>query len=330
MLLLSLLLACSPKIPLHLQDPIANPHPSCAPAEHIVGLGFSTESISDAQQNARNRVAEQVSSHIETVQTQRKSAIQSSDGSEESHSELVQQSKVSVNFTHYELVQDVGEVFSSKQGYRALACLNVTKVEEALLKENASLLGSTEKLARDTMEEQNVHAFSIKRQKFHRYMANLQGFFVLLHSLKEQYSMQEMNLRSSEDMIENKAKMMRQKYTILLQGDGSEEYQQSLQETMRAAGLKVEQGNECRDDSFLMILEENITPTEGPMGGILTNLKIRAAVKNCQTKEEQQIVLAEAKGYHSTDQALSIKEAWKALDSKTLPEKISATFPVMR
>ena len=330
MLLLSLLLSCGPKIPLHLQDPIANPHPNCAPAEHIVGLGFSLESISDAQQNARNRVVEQVSSHIETVQTQRKKSTQSSDGSEENHSELVQHSTVLVNFTHYELVQDVGEVFASKDGFRALACLNTSKVEESLLKENASLLTSTEKLARETLDEENVHAFAVKRQKFHRYMGNLHGFFVLVHSLNNQYSMQELNLRSMEDMIENKAKIMRQKYTLLLQGNVSEEYQQSLQESMRSAGLKVDKGEECKDDVFLMILDENITPTEGPMGGMLTTLKIRATIQNCKTKEEQQIVLVEGKGYHSNDIDQSVKEAWKSVDTKTLPSKIGSVFPIMQ
>ncbi len=330
MLLLSLLWSCGPKIPLYLQDPIANPHANCSPSEHIVGLGFSIESISDAQQNARNRVAEQVSSHIETVQTQRKKSTQSSDGSEENHSELVQHSTVSVNFPHYELVQDVGEVFASKEGFRALACLNTSKVEEVLVKENASLLESTKKLAKETMAEQNIHAFSVKREKFHRYMDNLQGVFVLLHSLKEQYSIQEMELRQVEDQIEARATMIRQKHTLLLQGNTSEEYQQALQEAMRSAGLTVDKAESCREDAFLIILDENTTPTEGPMGGNLTTLKLRATVHNCQTKEEQQIVLLESKGYHSTDVNLSVKDAWKSVDTKTLPPKIGSVFPIMR
>ena len=315
---------------MYLQNPMVSPHPSCMPPDHIVALGFSTETISNAQQNARNRVAEQVSSHIETVQTQRKESTLNSSGEETNESELVQQSIVSVTFVHYELVKDVGEVSDSKQGFRALACLNVSELEQTLLKENASLLGVTTKLGKELLEEKNVHSFSVKRQKFNRFLNNLEGLFILLHSLDDTYSPQELELRQLSDQIESKAKKIRLEHTILLQGNVSKEYQQSLQESMRRAGLTVEQATECKEGAFLMILDENTTPTEGPMGGKLTTLKVRATIQNCQTQEEQQIVLLEGKGYHSTDVNHSVKEAWKSVNTDRLPLKIGNVFPMMQ
>lgn len=330
MLFLSLLWSCGPKIPLYLQNPMENPHPSCMPSEHIVALGFSIDTISNAQQNARNRVAEQVSSHIETVQTQRKESTQNSSGAETHESELVQESTVSVSFVHYELVKDVGEISDSKKGFRALACLNVAELEQTLLKENASLLDSTVKLGKELLEEENVHSFSIKRQRFQRFRTNLEGFFILLHSLENTYSPQEIELRQLSMQIEAKAKQIRLQHTILLQGNVSKEYQQGLQESMRRAGLTVEQATECQEDAFLMILDENVTPTEGPMGGKLTTLKLRATIRNCATQKEQQIVLLEGKGYHSSDVSLSVKEAWKAVDTEALPMKLGNVFPIMQ
>jgi hypothetical protein len=66
------------------------------------------------------------------------------------------------------------------------------------------------------------------------------------------------------------------------------------------------------------------------MGGKLTTLKVRATIRNCQTQEEQQIVLLEGKGYHSTDVNHSVKEAWKSVNTDTLPLKIGNVFPMMQ
>jgi len=199
-----------------------------------------------------------------------------------------------------------------------------------LLKENQSLISAVEKLAKETLQEDDIVAFSAKRSKFRRFILDLEGIFLLLHSLRGDYSSLERDIRASEDSIEAKARIFRSETTIHLAGDISNEYKQVLEQRMREAGLTVDQATECSDaKAFVMTVSGSVTPTEGPMGGKLSKIKIVADIQDCSKKQKRTVFLNEGKGYHSTSIERSKEEAWKSIRMDALPPKVASLFPVL-
>ena len=95
--LYQLLFACASTLSPHLQNPYENPHPECSPQENIIGLGFSLDSGSAAQQNAHAKIAEQMQSQIRTTATKRNEIVRNAT-EESSLTVFVQESVVESSF----------------------------------------------------------------------------------------------------------------------------------------------------------------------------------------------------------------------------------------
>jgi len=323
------LLGCGPKLSSYLQDPYQSPHPECNPAESILALGFSKESGQAAQQNAHSRIAEQIQSQIHSVVTKRNEVLQQQ-STETSQVTLIQESVVESNFAYNHLIKDIGMPEQIEEGYHSLACLNVAVIEQQVLATLETPQRKFEQLYRDSVEESDPISFSAKRRKLLEIHQQLQSGFVVLHSLKESESMLEISTKGQLQFLETKAATLRKENPIALGGDVQDEYLQLLQGLMQGQGLVVTITETCEGQRYLMNIHSQQTPTKGPMGGDLHELRIAADLKDCISNEQRQVIVGDFSGYHSNDPAQAYADAWQKAMPETLPIKLQQLFPVLQ
>ena len=326
---IGLILGCQPKLSLHLQDPYTNPHPDCSPSESILSVGFAKESSQMSRQNAHAQIAAQIQSQIQTTVKRRNETIRQA-GDEESYVSLVQESVVESVFSYNHLIQDVGPSEQVADGYYSLSCLNTSTLETEVLREMEGKRTAFGQLFESTLTEHSMIAFSSKRKRLWKMYNAMQPHLLVLRSLRNQKTPLEIDLWSQIQRVEDRAQTFRQQENIVLTGSVSNGYIEELQALMQAQGLTVHLQPTCGEYSYQISIYAQQTPTKGPMGGDLHEIKISAEIQDCRSEQQWNVVLGTFSGYHSNDPVASSEAAWSKATSEGLPEKIRSMFPVVQ
>lgn len=125
-------LGCTSALPAYLLDPVENPHPRCDPQTHAVAVGESSVGRADAEQAARARLlSQEVGSKI-SGELQRIAKVMQRDGATATERSLEQRIVEKIEFSHGELIKNIGAPAEKDGKTYALACMNRSEAGEAL------------------------------------------------------------------------------------------------------------------------------------------------------------------------------------------------------
>ena len=125
---------------------------------HLMAVGFDEDSPTVAQERARQRVAQRVSSTISTQQNSM-NAVSQVNGVESVEKRLEEQAQVTASFDFYNLITDIGAPHRAKDGYRALACLSLDEWEQEVLQITQTERESLQNQAQTLSQTSDVFVF---------------------------------------------------------------------------------------------------------------------------------------------------------------------------
>ena len=311
-MILGLLLACFSAIPLYLENPMENPHSDCPVGDSVVSVGFSPNSPSDAQENARRRVVEQIISQIQTQQISQRE-IQQIAHKEYSYAQLTQNVVVQSDFAYFDLVRDVGVVHHYKDGYRALACMTISSAENRIMQKMQTDWIALQQMVTDALQTKNIAEFSLKRQRILQTLPQWKEPLLLLYGLRNSPSVWEMQLNSQLRELEDISAQFRTYKVVLFSASIDPLFQHyantvftTIQQHLVTGGVSVfsstakwsDKACTTNTDVLLYIyMTSNHAP--GPMGGFVVKSQLIGEWYFCDSGQSQQTVLTESQGYNS-------------------------------
>ena len=328
-MLLSLLLACFTKVPNHLLDPVQYPHAQCPADAHLMAVGFDEDSPTVAQERARQRVAQRVSSTISTQQNSM-NAVSQVNGVESVEKRLEEQAQVTASFDFYNLITDIGAPHRAKDGYRALACLSLDEWEQEVLQITQTERESLQNQAQTLSQTSDVFVFGIQQVEFYERLANLLPTMDTLRAVLNRPSMLEMDLNASVSMVEQRSAQFRKQTPIYIQSsDVPNQVQTRVSQQLQAGGLTVSSGSCVGSEGIELLLNLSESVGKGPMGGLVVQKSVEASLISCLTREQKTYVVVNAQGYHSSNQELAEKKAEASLSTFDLPDAMLWFLPMM-
>ena len=312
-------MACSLKVPEYLLDPYTVPHADCSQVDHIRAVGYDKKDAAIAQQNARRRLAESISSSLQSIQTS-KTSVEQTGGMETSHSQYDAVSTVIAVFPYNHLIHDVEPVHRSLDGYRALACVQRSEIEKAIVVKHRAVTQQMGLQFAAMAGVDDVRNFIGMRHKYQQAMETLSGDMTLLQTLSDGSSSWVNELMHQQQKIEELSVGWRQRTPVSVTTVADErvgEMASVLTTFLQASQVQVERGD-CSDSGYDVHLWKQQTTQKGPMGGYVANVSIMMRVTECGGDSELlNVEIAKGQGYHSSRPELSIQTAE---DKATLPE----------
>lgn len=328
-MLLSLLVACFAKVPNYLLDPVQYPHSQCPSEAHLMAVGFDEDSPSVAQERARQRVAQRVSSTISTQQNSVNSVSQVN-GVESVEKRLEEQAQVTATFDFYNLISDIGAPHRAKDGYRALACLSLDEWEQEVMQITQVDRSSLQKQARTLTQTSEVFAFGIQQVQFYERLADMVPIMDTLRAVLNRPSMLELDLNTSVSMVEQHSTQLRQQTPIyMMPSNVPNPVQTRVSQQLQAGGLTVSMGSCTSQQGIELLLSLRESIGKGPMGGEVVQKSVDATLVSCQTGERKTYLVVNAQGYHSSNLELAQKKAETNLRTFDLPEELIWFLPMM-
>ena len=327
--MLWLWIACSVKIPDYLLDPYGVAHPQCNESDHLRAVGFDSDSSVLAQQNARRRLAESISSSLQSVQVS-KTNVEQIDGSETSSSHYEAVSTVTAMFSYNHLIRDVEPVHRSREGYRALACVRVSDIEQAIRIKHQDVLQDLEVTHQSLMDTQDIAAFSSMRLAYLESLQPLLADFDLLRSLTEGTSLWGNSLYVNQQQVEQRAQQFRQVNPVMIVSTDTRELSNTLGALLQAEQVSVHQGDCDSERGYRVHLIPKTSVGKGPMGGYVATYSVEMSVSKCVDPSISILgtEIVQSQGYHSTKQSLAETAAVENAELDSLPEVFSTLLPL--
>lgn len=331
-MIFGLLLACFSAIPPYLENPMENPHSDCPVGDSVVSVGFSPNSPSEAQENARRRVVEQIISQIQTQQISQRETQQIAH-KEYSYAQLTQNVVVQSAFAYFDLVRDVGVVHHYKDGYRALSCMTISSAENRIMQEIQSDWMSLQQMFTDALQTKNIAEFSLKRQRILQTLPQWKEPLLLLYGLRNSPSVWEMQLNGQLQALENRSAEFR-KYTVVLFSASTENplfqnYANTIIDTiqqhlvtgaMSVSSSKAKWSDKACTTNTDVLLHTYMTSNDapGPMGGFVVKSQLIGEWYFCDSGQSQQTVFTESQGYNSRELVKAQEDAVQNLRTQNI------------
>lgn len=327
--MLWLWIACSVKIPDYLLDPYGVAHPQCSESDHLRAVGFDEESSVVAQQNARRRLAESISSSLQSVQVS-KTNVEQIDGTETSSSEYEAVSTVTAMFSYNHLIRDVEPVHRSREGYRALACVRVSEIEQAIRLKHQEVLQGLETTHQSLMNTQDVGAFSSMRMTYLESLQPMLADFDLLRSLTEGNSLWGNTLYVKQQQVEQRAQEFRRANPVAIVSNETNEQANALGALLQASQVSVHQGDCTSAEGYRVHLQPETNVGKGPMGGYVATYSIHMSISTCDDPVSSIFgtEIVQSQGYHSSKQSLAESSAVENAVLSEIPEVFSTLLPL--
>ena len=322
-------IACSVKIPDYLLDPYSLAHPQCNESDHLRAVGFDEESGIVAQQNARRRLAESISPSLKSVQVS-KTNVEQMDGAETSSSQYEAVSTVTALFPYNHLIRDVEPVHRSRQGYRALACVRVSDIEQEIRLKHQDALQELESTYQSLMKTQDIGAFSSMRLAYLESLQPLLTDVDLLRSLTEGASLWGSNLYVKQQQVEQRSQHFRQANPVAILSSETSEQANALGTLLQAKQVSVHQGDCSSENGYRVQLLPKTSIGKGPMGGYVATYSVTMSVSKCVDPNNSILgtEIVQSQGYHSSKQSLAETAAVENAVLNSLPEVFSTLLPL--
>jgi len=321
-------LACSLKVPDYLLDSYTIPHAECSQPDHIRAVGFDKENSSMAQKNARRRLAESISSSLQSVQTSTTSVDQVGD-QELSNSHYDAVSTVTTVFPYNHLIHDVEPVHRAIDGYRALACVQTSEIENAIVRKHQVAVQQMGILFDSMIATEDVRSFTGTLHKYRQEMKALNSDLMLIQTLTEGTSLWAKDVALQQQTLEKLSIGWRQRTPVFVTSAlGLSEVSSHLSALLQASQVRVESGN-CRDTGYQVHLWTQQTTQKGPMGGHVANVSVMMRVTECENDNEfVSVEISKAQGYHSTKSQLAEEAALDKARLQELPTVFETLLPL--
>ena len=321
-------LACSFKVPDYLMDPYTVPHAECSQPDHIRAVGFDKEDSLMAQKNARRRLAESISSSLQSVQTSTTSVDQVGDQElSSSHYDAV--STVTTVFPYNHLIHEVEPVHRAIDGYRALACVQTSEIENAIVLKHQVAVQKMGILFDSMIAAEDVRSFSGTLLKYRQEMKALNSDLMLIQTLTEGTSLWAKDVALQQQTLEELSIAWRQRVPVFVTSNlGGSDVSSRLSALLQESQVRVESGS-CTDSGYDVLLWSQQTTQKGPMGGHVANVSVMMRVTECGDANELMTVeIAKAQGYHSIKAQLANEAALDKVRLQDLPAVFETLLPL--
>ena len=330
--MLWLWIACSVKVPDYFLDPYNFAHPQCNEQDHLRAVGFDEASSSLAQQHARARLVQSISSSLKSVQVSTTSVEKTQDlETSESNYEAV--STVTAHFPYNHLIRDVEPVHRSRQGYRALACVRVSEIEQEVRLKHQDALEELERMYTSLVNTKDVRAFTSLRSAYTSASEPMLPDVELLRSLTDGGSMWGQSLNMRLQQVEQRATMYRNQNPVsILDQSTNEAVSTRLGVLLQAQQVTVHNGGCQSLAGYLVKLSSKSTLSKGPMGGHVATYVVDMEVSACAdpTTSLATLPIVESQGYHSSKQNLAETAAVQNASLSGIPEVFSTLLPLAK
>ena len=332
--MLWLWMGCLHQIPEYLLDPYSVPHSQCATDDSLRSVGFSEDSAAIAQENARRRLAQSISSTLHTVQVSQTAVVQI-EGDESSSASFDAVSTVKTDFDYNHLIRDIEPVHRSRDGYRSLACLKVSDLESHIQRKHQSDLHSVKGLYQTLLKTESISEFSTARKQFLIAIEPMRNDADVLDSLTNGASRWGRDLAGMVQSVEQKSQKMRRENPFYMATSQIDPAIQSitlaLSTLLQQQNIRVQSAEQCAEPSgYLAGFTEEISKSKGPMGGFVVSMVVWLDVSSCAAIDVDpvRLKLVSAQGYHSTNSDLAEKAAVEALRLTETPEIMNNLYPI--
>ncbi len=330
MTLLWVWLACARTIPPYLLAPNENVHPECSQETAIRAVGFSDDSAELAEQKAKRRLAESVSSSLHAVQVS-KSIIEQKQGEEMSYRSYDEVSTIETNFMYNHSIRIIEPIHQSKDGYRALACLTVPELEREVQQRHQSEMIELQGVYQALLEPQPIQTFTAGAQRFTIALEPLLTDAQMLNSLSDGGSAWGRELVQKQARISELSMVYRKRNPLYLRTEPKSQLASQALSSLRGHHVSTLVQQECVDErGYLGTLMEEVNTQKGPMGGFVSVVSLSIQLRSCHPtlQGEETIVLAQGQGYHSNSVEASIDAAKASVNFEDVTSVWSTVYPL--
>jgi hypothetical protein len=297
-------------------------------------VGFSEDSAAIAQENARRRLAQSISSTLHTIQVSQTAVVQI-EGDESSSASFDAVSTVETDFAYNHLIRDIEPVHRSRDGYRSLACLKVSDLESHIQRKHQEALQSVKGLYQTLVKTESIAEFSTTRDQFLTVIEPMRNDADVLDSLTDGSSHWGVELTGMVQSVEQKSQRMRREnplYMATSQIDPSiQSITLALSTLLQQQNIPVKSVTHCPDTSgYIANFTEEVSQSKGPMGGFVVSTVVWLDVSSCSTTDVEpvRLKLVSGQGYHSTNPDLAAKAAVEALQLTEIPSIMNSLYPI--
>ncbi len=324
------LFGCRHTIPPYLLNPQTVAHPECATDDAIRAVGFDSESAEAAEKNARRRLAESISSSLQTVQVSTTQIVQQQ-GEEEASATFDSVSTVESHFDYNHLIRTIEPIHQAKDGYRALACMAVSDLEKQMQIRHQQTAGELQRLYQLALDTDEMASFAVLRASFQELSIPLLQEMKLLESLTEAPLHWGQSTTQQEQTLAKKAIDLRHQHPLYLQSTttNSQTIRNELVRVLQPQQIAVREGV-CTDSNGLQgVLSVEQQTNKGPMGGFVVTTKVIMSLNSCETTTTPfTFVLVTGQGYHSTQEEQARLASLQGLQIKELPKEFGQIYPL--
>ena len=325
-------IACSVKIPDYLVDPHTFAHPQCSEQDHLRAAGFDEDSAAAAQQHARSRLTQSISSSLKSVQVSTTS-VEKMQGIETSSSNYEAMSTVIAHFPYNHLIFDVEPVHRSRDGYRALACVRVSDIEREIQLRHQDALEELSRMHSTLMNTEDVRAFTSLRNAYLKATEPMLQDIELLRSLTDGGSLWGRSLNTQVQQVEQRATMHRDQNPVSIVGAStSESTSTRLGTLLQSQQARVHYGKCQSVDGYLVAVSSKSSLSKGPMGGHVVTYTVDMDVSTCEDPLTSLVTttIIESQGYHSSQQRLAETAAIQNAALTAIPDVFSSLLPMAK
>ncbi len=323
-------LACVRTIPPYLLMPNENPHTECSQETAIRVVGFSDQSAEEAEQKAKRRLAESISSSLHAVQVS-KSIVEQQEGVETSYASYDEVSTIETNFMYNHAIRIIEPVHRSKDGYRALACVTVPELEREVQQRHQSQMIELEGLYRALLEPQPIQSFSAGVKRFEEVMEPLLTDAQMLNSLSDGGSTWGRDLVQKQQRLSKLSMVYRKQNPLYLDKEPTNQQASQALSSLRGRHVSTVFRQNCVDEfGYQGTLIDDVSTQKGPMGGFVSVVSLSIQVRSCNPtlQGEQTVLLAKGQGYHSTNPDAAITAAKTAMAPESAISVWSDLYPL--
>lgn len=330
--MLWLWIACSVKVPDYLLDPYTFAHPQCNEEDHLRAVGFDDTASNVAQQHARRRLVQSISSSLKSVQVSTTSVEQTQD-IETSLSNYEAVSTVTAHFPYNHLIRDVEPVHRSREGYRALACVRVSDIEQEIRLKHQDDLNELEMMYTTLIRTEDVRAFTSLRSAYLKSSEPMVQDVELLRSLTDGRSVWGRSLGAQLQQVEQRAATHRAQNPVSIVGPSAIESSSTrLGTLLQAHQVNVHNGACQSAAGYLVTVSSNSTVSKGPMGGYVATYTVDIDVSTCADPDTSIVTMpiVESQGYHSSKQRTAEAAAIQNASLISTPDVFSTLLPLAK
>lgn len=323
------LFGCRHTIPPYLLNPQTIAHPDCASDDALRAVGFDGDSAEVAEKNARRRLAESISSSLQTVQVST-TEISQRQGEEEATATFDSVSTVESHFAYNHLIRTIEPIHQAKDGYRALACMAVSDLEKQMQIRHQQTSSELQRLYQLALDTDEMAAFAVLRASFQELSTPLLQEMKVLETLKDTPLHWGQQIQQQEQTLAKKAIDLRHQHPLYLQSTTSlQTIRNELVRVLKPQQIAVREGR-CIDSNGLQgVLSVEQQSNKGPMGGFVVTTKVVMSLNSCETTTTPfTFVLVTGQGYHSTQEEQARLASVQGLQLKELPKEFGQVYPL--